>query len=209
MVVFFIENDILIFVARISSIPWCPMNIHKYILSVVTLLFTGFTFALNAFGESDIFGTHIKVLNISSTESRYLTGDFNGDGIEDKLYLISLEKNTKISKGVKTLNPWSKKNSSPGSRSLALGISHGGNTAHTAFNFIIYDPDYFSTPIWRQTHTFPISLVKKNSKEYSTWKTSVPALPGDAIVLGTEAGIDILLYWSGITYVVFWPDEEP
>jgi hypothetical protein len=29
------------------------------------------------------------------------------------------------------------------------------------------------------------------------------------VVLGTEAGIDIALYWPGKPFTVFWPPEDP
>ena len=38
---------------------------------------------------------------------------------------------------------------------------------------------------------------------------ALPGLLGDAIELGTEAGIDILLYWTGKQWRIYWPPEDP
>jgi len=37
-------------------------------------------------------------------------------------------------------------------------------------------------------------VITKKDKQHDGWKKQVPALRGEAIELGTEAGIDILLY---------------
>ena len=34
-------------------------------------------------------------------------------------------------------------------------------------------------------------------------------MKGDGIELGTEAGIDILLYWDGKRWKIFAPEEDP
>ncbi|MBA3903925.1 MAG: hypothetical protein C0522_09690 [Rhodocyclaceae bacterium] len=46
-------------------------------------------------------------------------------------------------------------------------------------------------------------------RTHAEWRRKARALQGDGIKLATEAGIDILLYWKGDGYAVFWPDEEP
>ena len=54
-----------------------------------------------------------------------------------------------------------------------------------------------------------METIARTDKRYREWKKQVPALKGDAIQLGTEAGIDILLYWNGKKWDLFWPKEEP
>jgi hypothetical protein len=54
-----------------------------------------------------------------------------------------------------------------------------------------------------------VETIAKTDKRYRAWKKQVPALKADAIQVGTEAGIDILLYWTGKEWELFWPDEEP
>jgi hypothetical protein len=55
----------------------------------------------------------------------------------------------------------------------------------------------------------PVRVITKQDRRFGGWKKKVPALKGDAIELGTEAGIDIFLYWDGKRWRLFWPDEEP
>ena len=52
-------------------------------------------------------------------------------------------------------------------------------------------------------------MITKRDRRYRDWKKQVPALQADAIQLGTEAGIDILLYWNGKQWRLFQPKEEP
>ena len=50
---------------------------------------------------------------------------------------------------------------------------------------------------WPHTHV----IILSESNDIHLW--------ADAIQLGTEAGIDILLYWDGKKWRLFWPAEEP
>jgi hypothetical protein len=77
----------------------------------------------------------------------------------------------------------------------------------TPQKFLVHDAEFFRTPSWLESKP-PLRVISKKDKRYAAWKKQVPALRGDAIELGTEAGIDILLYWEG-RWRLFWPDEEP
>jgi hypothetical protein len=87
---------------------------------------------------------------------------------------------------------------------LALRITHSGDKN----TYLIHDSEFFATPIW-QSRPLPIEVIKKNTENYQNWKNDVKALTADAILLGTEAGIDILLFWDKETYKLFWPAESP
>lgn len=146
----------------------------------------------------------------------YLTGDFNGDTREDLLVLVRLQgATTSLPKEVRVLNPWGyESKNSPGPSPLALAIVHGaseGWDAQTPLGrFLLADREFFSTPIWEATSQgAPLSLKKKPATR-SRRREALPKMAkGDAVGLGTEAGIDIVLYWDGKTYRLYEPQEEP
>lgn len=153
-------------------------------------------------GGCENFGTGIKILN---SEKPY-TGDFNGDGITDNLFLLQLSENSKVSDDATLANPWSPEGHvQHPAESLAFGIVHGGKDGNKT---VLYDPDFLSTPIWKED-PLPVSVLKKGTRDHLNWKKDAPDLGNDAVILGTEAGIDILLYRKGKNYVIFWPEEEP
>jgi len=65
--------------------------------------------------------------------------------------------------------------------------------------YLLHDPDFFSQPIWIVLIEGkpPVKVITKKNAQHGAWKKQAPGLQGDAIELGTEAGIDILLYWNG------------
>jgi hypothetical protein len=133
-----------------------------------------------------------------------LAADFDGDGVVDEYTTTrDAEKVAKESR-VKVANPWQEKRASKKSpRGFGLVI----RLTRTPQNFLVHDAEFFDTPSWKEGKP-PVRVVTKKDKGYAAWKKQVPALKGDAIELGTEAGIDILLYWDG-RWRLFWPDEEP
>jgi hypothetical protein len=137
--------------------------------------------------------------------AKCLAADFDGDGVADEFKVTrEAEKVTKDA-GVRVVNPWQEKKSSVKSspKGLALII----RLTRQPQTFLLHDADFFRTPIWKEAKP-PLNVITKKDKGYAAWKKLVPALRGDAIELGTEAGIDILLYWDG-RWRLFWPKEEP
>lgn len=137
----------------------------------------------------------------------YLTGDFNGDSLQDDLVLVRTS--TSIASGVTLLNPWHPRAArAPGGGGTALAILHGsrrGRDTPTA-RFLVTDREFFASPIWQApAGSALISVKKKPLRGASTPKGA----RGDLIHLATEAGIDVTLYWDGETYRVFAPQEEP
>jgi len=55
----------------------------------------------------------------------------------------------------------------------------------------------------------PLSLAKRGSKVFADFQRQKKAIRNDVLVVGTEAGIDTALYWTGKGYALFSPDEEP
>ncbi len=204
------------------------------IITLVIILLITATVILKAGHQIDNFGKNITMLGEKE-------GDFNGDEIADKLFVLKLNKNSVINKKLLILNPRAFPNSLPYSitdAKIVLGIIHGANKNNRHNNIFLLYSEYLSTSIWKQTDSDspltvyettnnetslkwqkgikpkPIWVLKKGSNlavnrvKYSSWLKEFPALKGDAIIMGTEAGIDILLYWNGKTYEIHWPMEE-
>jgi hypothetical protein len=134
-----------------------------------------------------------------------LAADFDGDGVADEFKVTREAEKLSKDSGVRLVNPWhaqkSSANSSPKGLALLVRLTRQPQT------FLLHDADFFKTPSWQEGKP-PIRVITKKDKGYAAWKKQVPALRADAIELGTEAGIDILLYWDG-RWRLFWPDEEP
>ena len=133
-----------------------------------------------------------------------IAADFDGDGVEDEFEVTREAEKVAGSPGVRAVNLWQSRGSAretPKGLGLVIRLTRAPQT------FLFYDGDFFSTPIWMSAKA-PARVISKNDRGYSAWKKQVRTLTGDAIELGTEAGIDILLYWDG-RWRLFWPNEEP
>ncbi|RJP64971.1 MAG: hypothetical protein C4539_13855, partial [Ignavibacteriales bacterium] len=122
---------------------------------------------------------------------------------EDSVIIKPIAKFEKFN-NVTIVNLWDSTKVSSYGEQLSLRIKFG----NVKEEFLIHDSSYFATPMW-SSDSLPVRILNKNNKEFSEWKKTIPELNSDAIVLGTEAGIDILLYWNGYKFNLFWPDEEP
>jgi len=134
-----------------------------------------------------------------------LAADFDGDGVPDEFKVAREAEKLAKESGVRLVDPWqpakSSEKSSPKGLALLIRLTRQPQT------FLLHDADFFKTPSWQEGKP-PVHVITKKDKGYAAWKKQVPALRADAIELGTEAGIDILLYWDG-RWRVFWPKEEP
>ncbi len=138
-----------------------------------------------------------------ATGSAILTAFINGDKYEDSVIIKPIAKFEKFN-NVTIVNLWDSAKVSSYGEGLSLRIKFG----NIKEEFLLHDSSYFATPMWN-SDSLPIRILKKNYKEFNEWKKTIPELNSDAIILGTEAGIDILLYWNGYEFNLFWPDEEP
>ncbi|RJP69049.1 MAG: hypothetical protein C4539_08165 [Ignavibacteriales bacterium] len=138
-----------------------------------------------------------------TTDLLLYTAFINDDKFEDTIKVIPIEKNVGL-RNITIVNLWDTTEVSKFGEPLSFRLKFGNSTKE----FLLHDSSFFSTPIW-SSDSLPIGLLKKNDSEFVVWERSIPGLSSDAIVLGTEAGIDILLYWNGEEFRLFWPDEEP
>jgi hypothetical protein len=133
-----------------------------------------------------------------------LAADFDGDGVADEFKITRDAAKSAKEAGVVAVNPWQKIGSSKSPAGLGFII----RLSRPARTYVLFDPEFLSTPAWKEQKP-PVETIAKTDPRYRAWKKQVPALQGDAIQLGTEAGIDILLYWNGKQWRLFWPAEEP
>ena len=163
---------------------------------ILVILFSLLNFACKVQNKNE--------LNKSKQHSGFVrVADFNADRLTDTLSVVNFS-DIKHPEDYKIVDPWSGNNNVKPGEKYAIIISHRGK----AQRFLFHDSSFFATPVWLSGKP-PVRIIKKSSKDYSAWKKDVPALRGDVVLIGTEAGIDILLYWNGREYKLFWPDEEP
>lgn len=143
------------------------------------------------------------------------TGDFNRDKITDQMEIVSVAPAFKKSIDIVIANPWDRRAGEIASKGETVGflITHGKNNGNCK-RFFLVAQSYFSGPTWSaflkgEDDSAPIELVKTGSSKFKQWKRDLPSLQGDAFELVSEAGIDILLYWSKGRYEVMWTNEEP
>ncbi len=139
----------------------------------------------------------------------YLTGsiiaaDFDGDGVADE-FTFNREVGKVTSKSdVRRVNPWKIDKA----KKTAKGVGFLVRLSRTPQTYLLHDSDFFDTPMWKEGKP-PVEVITRQDRRYREWKKQVPALQADALQVGTEAGIDILLYWNGKRWELFWPDEDP
>jgi hypothetical protein len=138
-----------------------------------------------------------------TTIKAILTGFINNDLFEDSVIIKQIARFEKFH-DISIVNLWDTTDVSVNGEPLSLRIKFG----NVEKEFLIHDSSYFATPMW-SSDSLPIRILKKNDNDFMEWKNKIPELNSDVIVLGTEAGIDILLYWDGYKFNLYWPDEEP
>jgi hypothetical protein len=139
----------------------------------------------------------------------YLTGDFNGDGMQDIVVVVLIkERRTALSKDVRLINPFwdSPKVTFPtnpaAEKTLALAIIHSWKTPKTATKFLLVGQAPLLTFVYDRTSR-PESakgLMELLNKRVKRPGHRYPAAKGDEILLWTEVGDDTPLYWNGRTY---------
>lgn len=132
--------------------------------------------------------------------------DLDGDGKPDSVYLLSLTAQNKpapAESGVTFENPWSGKARNTRTGGLAIGVQLASGA-----RYVLHDDEFFASPIWRQAK-LPLTITRRGSSEHRGFARQSNAVRHDIIVLGTEAGIDIALYWDGKRFALFWPREIP
>ncbi|SRR6266496_66840 len=148
----------------------------------------------------------------------YVTGDFNGDGVQDLAPVVLIkEKRGDLPKDLRIMNPFDDgpkinfPQNPAAEHKLALAIIHGWKTPQAAKFLLVGESPILVLEYNRATSTNPedarnlIEVMAKGDKRRRGQKFPRTA-KGDVILLGTEVGGDSTLWWNGRTYV--WEDVQ-
>jgi len=141
-------------------------------------------------------------------------GDFDGDGVPDQAYLVTVKPGAATQKLAPDVTVVSKvfggEPLGAHGATLALAIVQGNGKRKTLLTgyYGAGTTDFFASPMWTEGEV-PLSLAKRGSKVFADFQRQKKAIRNDVLVVGTEAGIDTALYWTGKGYALFSPDEEP
>ena len=132
-------------------------------------------------------------------------GDFDGDGSADRLWLLAPGSQLRANDWVR--DPWKDRQRRFDATALTLVVQHGGG-AVSARCTLIQSRSFFATPIWEEGEK-PIHVLPRGEAAAKQWRHVTRGWRGDGILLGTEAGVDLLLYWDGRRYRVAYASEAP
>lgn len=90
---------------------------------------------------------------------------------------------------------------------MALVLASGGGTPSAACT-VIQNRRFFATPIW-EADDKPVRILRRSDPEAQAWRRVARHWRGDGILLGTEAGVDVLLYRDGRRYRIAYGSEAP
>ena len=161
---------------------------------------------------SKLFGTRVQAN--SRFKAPFATGDFDGDGISDALYLVTVlpaSAENALASDVAVIGAlFGQEALGARPESLALAIVQDGGKKKFLLTGYEGDgvADFFSSPIWAGP-SVPVQVAKRGSKTFEDFRRQDGKIKDDIIVVGTEAGIDTALYWTGHSYALFQPAEEP
>jgi len=146
----------------------------------------------------------------------YVTGDFNGDGVQDLAVVVLIkERRSALPKDLRIMNPFDgpKINfpANPTSdHKLALAIIHGWKTTQgTKFLLVgespilILEYDRMASASGEDRNDLIELMARAKRRKDVTFPRTAR---GDVILLFTEVGGESTLYWNGRTYV--WKDVE-
>ena len=159
-----------------------------------------------------LFGS--RVAASQRFKAPFATGDFDGDGEADSLFLISIQAagpGQTLNGGVTVQGElFGREALGDRPEGLALAVLFAGGKGK--FLLTGYEGEgvagYFESPIWNEGEP-PLGVAKRGSESFAAFHRQMPRIEHDIIVVGTEAGIDTALYWTGNSFALFQPAEEP
>ena len=168
--------------------------------------------ALAASVVTPLFGS--RVSENARFKAPYLTADLDGDGAADAIYLVSIaaaSPKAVIAADV-TVSSRLFYSQPLGAHAEKLALAIVLAKGKRKFLITGYEgegvTDFFDSPMWGET-SIPLSVAKRGSQAWQDFQRQEKRIRNDALVVGTEAGIDMALYWNGKAFALFEPSEEP
>jgi hypothetical protein len=153
-------------------------------------------------------------------------GDFNGDGVKDKVVLLSISKNSKFAPDVVVSNPFTYQTfyerdaNLTDTPSMALGIIHGGAKTTDWKRFALYNNAVFKE--WDgspnklyeldnyKSRLIEIYMFYKGDPFFEFSAKQTKGLERDAFIVVTPYGYTNFIFWNGKEYEAkFDSQEEP
>lgn len=160
---------------------------------------------------SALFGT--RVTASARFPAPFLTGDLDGDGVPDQVYLVTIlpaSAQVRFAPDVTVLGRiLGQAGLGAHGEDLALAIVQKNGRQKFLLTGYLGDgvSDFFGSPIWQGAP--PLKLAKRGSPQFRDFQREEKRIRNDILVVGTEAGIDMALYWNGRGYALVQPNEEP
>lgn len=136
-----------------------------------------------------------------------LTGDFDGDGRPDRVWKQRVGQD--LGGRVRAYDPWRGQVRAVEQGRPALVVAWGRPVVAGGACALIQNRRFLSTPIWDAAPP-PLAVLPRSDLPKSAFRgVKSRRWRGDGILLGTEAGIDILLYWDGRRFRIAYSGEQP
>lgn len=138
---------------------------------------------------------------IDGQPARVWSGDFDADGKPDRLWFVPPRVVTGPVRD-RVSDPWSgfRRRFDPALPTIV--IAHG-----TRCN-LVQKARFFTSPIWDEADK-PIKILLRSDAAMKDWTRVHRRWRGDGVLLGTEAGVDLLLFWDGKRWRVAAGREAP
>jgi hypothetical protein len=140
-------------------------------------------------------------------EARVWSGDFDGDGVADRLWILPPAAARPAARREWVRDPWRSRQQAYDPAVMALVLAAGGARSSAAC-IVIQNRRFFATPIWEGGDK-PVRILPRSDPEAQGWRQVARHWRGDGILLGTEAGVDVLLYRDGRRYRIAYGSEAP
>lgn len=133
-----------------------------------------------------------------------LSGDLDGDGRLDRVWM-------QLAGGgrARAYDPWRGQVRAAERGRPTLVVAWGRPMVAGGACALVQNRRFFSTPIW-DADPPPLALLARAAPEARAFAgPQTLRWRGDGILLGTEAGVDILLYWDGRRFRIAYSGDEP
>ncbi len=136
--------------------------------------------------------------------------DFNLDNASDTLVAYRASENTQLPESVRLVSLGSARDSFVPKQQVVFGVQlSGAISAEEKDLYLLHNRRLLSTPMWMEGE-LPAEVVPAEgiSEIEGGGALSIRAV-GDVLAIGTEAGIDIYVYFDGNTFSLFEPYVVP